>query len=151
MADCILELISKNILSTLRTVTTLNGYTYTINPSRHSQHGDKPSNLAVIIHQTDPRLGSDETYDKYEWIQPYDLEIYVIQDQTDTTPSDEILNAVWADIYKALSIDHTRGGYAIDTTIQQPQYFRNIDGAFEGLTFVCEVQYRTDRLDPTSL
>ncbi|MEO6077872.1 MAG: hypothetical protein ABIP54_03730 [Candidatus Andersenbacteria bacterium] len=150
MATTIIEYIAQNILTTLSGVTTGAGYNYTIIPSRHHQIGDKPQHLGVIVHQGDPQELVNSNA-KQEWMAPFELECYVIQSESDTTPTDQYLNNLWGDIAKAILTDRTRGAYAIDTFVRKPEFFRNLDGSFEGITILVEVHYRTQLDNPFSL
>jgi hypothetical protein len=143
------ELIAQNILTTIQGVTTGNGYNYTLSAQRHTRAGDKVAHLNAVIIQEDPKEVPDpKVYNTKEWLLTFHVGVFVIPEEQDTTPIDQYVNLIAADVHKALMVDRYRGGYALDTQIR-PSY----KSAEEGLKYECivipaEVNYRTNELNP---
>ena len=153
MADPIVEQIAADVLTTVQTVTTGNGYNYTVSAKRMPSQAETigPADLGVILYQGDPAKKTDsEPQNRYDWMQPFFLACYVsIKEDDVTEPAIETkVNRVRADIEKALMVDRNRSTLAIDTIIGEPVAFdTGIDG-MDGIVVRIDVWYRVDQDDP---
>ena len=143
------ELIAQNVLSTVQGVTTGTGYNYTLTAQRHSRAGDKKAHLNAVIIQEDPREVPDpKVYNTKEWLLTFHVGVFVIPLEQDTTPIDQYVNLIAADVHKAVMVDRYRGGLALDTQIRAS--YKSVE---DGLEYECivipvEVNYRTNEVNP---
>lgn len=141
------ELIARDVLTTVASVTTGHGYNYTLSASRHSRAGDKRQHLNAVIVQHDPREVSEpKIYNTKEWWLPFAIGIYIMPDETDTTPIDQYVNVIRADVENALMADRYRSNNALDTQVRAPT-IDVIEGIADLLIVNVEVNYRTSELD----
>jgi molybdopterin biosynthesis enzyme len=148
----VIELIAQNVLTTVQGVTEENGYNYTITATRHAKKGDKRTNFAAIILQADPREATDENvYNTKEWWLPFEISVFIIPSDTDTTPIDTYCNVVRSDIEQALMADRYRGGVARDTEIKASRAFTEETSAYDVIIVNCEVNYRTQDINPYAI
>lgn len=150
MPTSVLENITANVLATLATITTANGYTYTLSAEREKRYGNTPKDKLVVVKQGDPQPLPDSPGMALQWSQPYYLDIHVQipEDQNDSLIPSTVLNAICADIHKALLVDRTRGNFSLDTQIAASQEWLVQQGDFDGRTFNFNVNYRTLETDP---
>ena len=151
MAEPIIEQIAANLLSTIEGITTANGYNYTLTGTRpiiDGYYSDAPYDLTFQLTQGQEEL-LDGAYGTQEYIQPFLVVIIAMNTESDTIPIDKKRNRVLADLRKAVMVDHTRGGLAIDTKWGQSSSFMNDDDfVFEGVAAEIRVHYRTEHNDP---
>jgi hypothetical protein len=141
MADCVLERIAQNVLTTLQNVTTSNGYDYTISPER-LKASTTESHLKAVLAQLPPDESDDAPIGTDQWKQSFSIVVYVMPTEDDTTPIDTYNNAVYAAIYKELMRDYTRGGLALNTIIKPVVHMPPLDGSPPGIVFFFDVIYR---------
>lgn len=78
------------------------------------------------------------------------LDLWTRIDETITTDTDQILDALLLDIEKALSANPKCGGYAEDSNIRSITPFETVDGQPHcGLTIELDVLYRHLQTDPS--
>jgi hypothetical protein len=104
--------------------------------------------LNAVILQSDPKENSDAVYNTKEWTVEFHVGVFVIPLESDTTPIDQYVNQIAADVQKAVMVDRYRGGNALDTQVRAT--YKSTD---EGLEYDCvvipvEVNYRTSEVDP---
>lgn len=147
MPDSRLESIAKNVLTTLQTITTANGYPHTLEVARGKKI-NLPAHLRAYVFQLPPDDVEPSPINAEDWYQEFAVVVYVIPTEDDSVPVDEYNNAVQASIHKALMTDYTRGGYAINTIIRPTLFFPPEDGELAGITFLFRVHYRHKLDDP---
>jgi hypothetical protein len=143
------ELIALNILATVEGVQESSGYNYNITAQRHSRSGDKESHLNAIIVQEDAReVTEPKVYNTKEWIQPYNIGVFIMPPEDDPTPIDTYVNLIIADVQKALMVDRYRDQNALDTQVRAAHIVSEKGLEYEIAVVVVEVTYRINELDP---
>lgn len=127
MANPVIENILANVATTLGGITTLAGYNQSLTVERLSPGtGDrKTNNLAVVyLEQLRRSTGEEEdTQSETQWLADIVVELTGAVGTAGTTPMDQTLLKLWADCYKAMMADGTRGGYALSTWVADPEIF----------------------------
>ena len=156
--DPINEQIAQKVKTQLLTVTTGNGYNYSlakvVRPTREG--GYDPQHLLAVLEQRDRYEDEEQTHPYITWVLPFAVNLYVKppDDQDPATdPVDQVVNRLGADVEKALMLMHPSqgsilAGLAFDCRIRAPEGFITADGAFEGQTVIFEVLYRHVETDP---
>lgn len=145
------ERILANIKTTLEAITTGNGYSNTI---ASVQRWDKRGNPLRLVPCIVVNAGQEE---KQMQPNPYFtcrlsiyLDLWIRQDESDSTATDVILSSLLGDVEKTLMIDTTRGGFAIDTNIKSNVPFETVEGQpHAGLTIELEILYQHTQSDPS--
>jgi hypothetical protein len=150
MATPIVEQIATNILALIQSITTDNGYNYTLSAVRPTKAGQSIYHLSTVIEQADPEEMGDNEKPNFtlEWHLPFRVFVVVQPEESDTTPLDTYCNLIRSDIEKASQIDYTRGGLAIDTRIRSPRFYQHPNLAYWLCEVTLEVDYRTKLVDP---
>ena len=145
MPTPILELIAQNVATTLGGITTAGGYENTLTVERAKRLGNIPGDRRVVIHQGDARKESpeDDSRAHITWNQSFLCTAFAVESEASVTAIDQRINSLRADMEKALMVDPTRGGYALDTFIEDPINFSDEGGGWEGIVVHCVVKYRT--------
>jgi hypothetical protein len=133
------ERIALNVLSTVGSLLTQNGYQLAISRALAKTN---PSHLSGEIFQLSPTDVADASIGTDEWKQAFAIVVYVIPTEDDTVPVDSYNNDIDASLYTALMADPHRGGLALDTIIEPTLYFPPVEGEFSGITFMFQVRYR---------
>lgn len=152
--DPIDEQIIQNVVSTIGIVTVTNGFANTITSVERPNPGigNVGKNLAAVVYQGNPEPIEDSIQTGREWMHPINILITVVESEGSSTPIDQRINSIRADVEKALMADITRGGLAIDTLVRAPQLGDILITAHQGeVTVVVDVQYRTLWNDPYTL
>lgn len=148
-----IELITRNVLTTLQAVRRP-AYNVDLLPTRKIKRGVVPDDMTCFVVQESPdKVGDDgesEALGLIGFRQHYTFETWIINSENSEQPIDERINLARSDIEKALMADPTRGGLAIDTTIETPELFDDVKGAFAGIRVRASVYYRTLIDDPYS-
>jgi len=146
MTEPIIENISANIATTLAGVTVANGYhqTLTVKRSRRSDFEDIAENTYTAILIQEEETDRQGPYGLRDQAMNYSIAVLVLDDDRTTDAIDTLKNRVRSDIEKALRVDPTRGGYAIDTVLKPPVNFTH------GIAVQIEVWYRTNANNPYS-
>ncbi len=119
MADSIRELITKDVVTTLGTITTANLYNNTLDKvSRFTMEVEEfigtatnSKVLAVLVNQEEEQQ-IEGSYPKVTRVLTLRLSIWVRHlPVSEGVSSGELLNSVSQDIYKALMVDRTRDGH----------------------------------------
>lgn len=146
----VLEAIRQDLLATIGRITVAGGYTFdavAIDPDRL---GDPTGDGVVVV-----QLGGAADWNRevsglgvIEWLQEFQFIGYVVQNETNIAPWDGQMIQRYADIYRALQVDYTRGGNAHDTNPDAPEWFKRTAGQHEGVGVRCFVRYRHSWGDP---
>jgi hypothetical protein len=117
MAESIRELIMQNIETELKKITAANGYNNTLGRvSRFQQAATNLATVPVVIVQQGPEVS--EPIPNKAVTRELTVRIRIIHRHDPVVEgknSDQVLNSIQQDIHKALFVDHTRGGLAIET------------------------------------
>lgn len=147
----IAEQITRNVMETLQRITQLNGYHVTLAKVERMTH--KPNTpaqfLAVLAEGDDEEQSDDDTAmgDK-AWTRPYEVLVYVFEsDLDDPALYAETINNIRADLHKAIMADVTRGGWAQNTEVHNPETLRDPNEP-GGIVFPFDVDYRHAENDP---
>ncbi|MBI5872989.1 MAG: hypothetical protein HZB36_02465 [Candidatus Omnitrophica bacterium] len=148
--NTIRENILTNLVTTLEAVKAANGYDNTIaSVQRYKQRGNSTVQVPCIIITAGIEDENPSPNPLTTCKLTVHLDIWMRQDETDTTATDTVLNSLLGDIKKALAVDITRGGYAIDTNILSTIPFDTVEGQSAcGLIMSLEVVYRHQQTDP---
>lgn len=144
------EQILANIQTTLEGVTTGNGYNNTLaSVQRWSMHGNSLVDVPCVV----INIGAESKLPDPNPLMTCQMRVYmdlwVRQAEDDTTPTDTLLNSIFGDIEKALAVDITRGGLAIDTLVTDSVVFETDESQpHAGLTIEINVNYRHQQNDP---
>jgi len=156
MADSIAERIMQHLETTLESITTVNGYENTIDSvQRFQQEGQDPidGNGVLLLDGDDVVEGMilAGAYDLISRRRHVDLVIIGRQDlSVDTRSASEYMNSLEQDVRKALQVDETRGGIAINTEETQANE-TDVQIGMPELRRVIgyDIRYRHRRTDPT--
>lgn len=144
------ELILEELKTTLETITVANGYVNEISSvQRHNVNGnnfvDVP--MVLIVAGDDIPRDSPNTLTSYDFTVNLLLEINHPESNSNST--DTIINSFIGDVIKALKVDNTRGGNAIDTkmgAIRPYEYGDEITNV--GVLIELNIHYRHLETDP---
>ena len=150
MTEPLIERIALNLATTLATVTTANGYHQdvadVIRPTRLADDG--LVDRRVLLGQGEPSEAEDSSEAFKTWLQPFPAVLYVRPSEKDSTPVDTLVNRFRTDVEKAVMVDQTRGGLALDTLVRAYENVLSEDGALGGVVVHVEVLYRHRVEDP---
>ncbi len=151
MSDSVRESILKNIKTTLDGITVANGYNNNVaSVQRWKKQGNSLRQVPCVIVNAGPEEKELVPNPLFTCRLSVYLDVWVTQDDTDTTDTDTLLNSLLGDVEKVLMVDYTRGGYARDTTIKGNAPFETIEGEpFAGITIEVEILYRHQQTDPS--
>jgi len=156
LQDPVLEQIAAAIKTRLETVTTANGYNYSLaSVIRPPRYGPTTyANLTAVLMQEDPEVMGDDPYlegnpVRVQFACMFIVYLFHLPSDTSTDAVDTVLNRLAADVTKAVMTDQTFGGLALPTTRVMPQQeFIPSQGAGCGVSVPIEVHYRVSELDP---
>jgi hypothetical protein len=157
VAEPIIEQILANVATTVDGITVGAGYQQTLNAVRPTrldlESNTIPNNgtVVVVCEDTQPGTVNAGNPARQEWEIMVSCIAYVIASDAVTTPIDTLINRVRADIEKALQVDHTRGGLAINTMPAGSQTFIAPGGSTSGVAVFSTVTIRTRLTDPYTL
>lgn len=151
--ESVRERILANIKTTLEGITQASGYNFDFTPGtvqRWSMHGNAPVDIPMIIITPGDEQEEPSVHPFTECNLSVFLSVFYINDKNDSVPTDTYLNRLQLDIKKAVFLDHTRGGEAIDTDIVSTSPFVSVEGQhYAGLMIELKVKYRHLRNNPT--
>lgn len=154
MATCILEQIAAALETVLKGITVANGYTLDVGPvvRRTRVEGFAPEDRAIVLAQEDPEEdGEYEGGGSFRgWVQPFSIYCFRQASEKDLADLDTRINAIRADVEKAVRADPTLGALATDTRVRVPDLWALKSAAFEGVTVHVDVHYLTKEDDPYS-
>lgn len=153
MADSVRELIMKHVRTTLLGVTTAAGYMNQLQSvQRFQQDGQQLADvpMAVLVEGGDD-VDSERPIELTA--RALTLSVVVIHRQdpaVDTRSASEVMNSLIADVQKAMQVDQTRGGLAINTIEQGIGEIDVQEGEPELVQAISyRILYRHRRVDPT--
>lgn len=150
MTTPIVEQIAENLKTTVAGITVANGYNQTltpIRPKRNDWSDVAPVNGMVLISQDDDAPVDNAALSSIQFAQEFMMDCIVLDSDAVATSIDTRINQVKSDIRKAVMVDPTRGGLAIDTVIGPSAKFDDGNG-LTGITVTCIIVYRTNLTDP---
>lgn len=157
MPDSVRERILKNVQSTLETVTVENGYGHTLRSvQRFQQQGQelKDVPMVVLIEGGDdvelegPLAGAYSLTSRNMTISAVLIQRQDLEE--DARSASEVMNSLLADVQKAMQVDSTRGGLALDTEEAGIGEMDVEEGQPELVQTVgFRIRYRHRRTDPT--
>ena len=153
MADSIREKIMQNIKTTLLTISVANGYVNEISSvQRWAQAGNNLADVPCIIINAGPETLQQKPGLVAECRLSVMIDLWIRHDTTANPGStDAILNSIFADIEKALMVDYTRGGYAVNTYVTNVVPFETAKGQpYAGLIIETEILYMHFVSDPAT-
>lgn len=153
MPDTVREAIFADLVTTLSAIAVAGGYDNDIaSVQRWDMNGNNKADVPAIIVNSGPEKSDDgKAYDLTHCLLTVFLELWVRQNETESaaTPTDKLLNSLLGDVKKALALDVTRGGIAVDTEITDVETFETIEGQqHSGLIITVEIEYRHKQTDP---
>jgi hypothetical protein len=153
VATSIREYILQNIKTALEVIRISNGYQVDIdNVQRWEQEGNELRQTPCVVVVPDDETIDDGPDPEVIRHLPVDLVLWYRHDKNKIDCSaDEALSMFLADIEKAIMADHTRGGYAVTTSLKGNTPFTTAEGQpFCGFLVHIEVLYETRYNDPYS-
>ena len=153
MATPIIETIAAEIETTIAGITTGAGYNQTLDPLRPKRNDfylEAPVDLKALVVQADDDVADFQAIGTETWRQTFVIVVFVIDSDTETASIDTRINQVKSDIRKAIFVDTTRSGNAIDTILAGAVKFDDGEGA-TGCAVYFDVLYRTVEGDPYTL
>ena len=153
MPDTVREKIFADLVTALSAISVAGGYDNDITSvERWNMNGNNKANVPAIIINSGPEKSDDgKAYDLTHCLLTVFLELWVGKNETESaaTPTDKLLNSLLGDVKKALAVDVTRGGNAVDTEITDVESFETIEGQqHAGLIITVEIEYRHKQQDP---
>lgn len=156
MADSVAETIMQHLQTTLAGITTVNGYENTIDAvQRFQQEGQDPidGNGILLLDGDDVVEGTilAGAFDLIARRRHVDLVLIGRQDlSVDTRSASQYMNSLEQDVRKALQVDYTRGGIAVNTEETQANE-TDVQIGMPELRRVLgyDIRYRHRRTDPT--
>lgn len=145
----------KHLQSTLEAITVANGYATTLNAvERVLQRGQSSQPpMAYVLEGDDdanqgPIFGADSLLSRTLNV---GVVLVVQQDEdTDSRSASEAMNSLIADVQKAVQVDHSRGGLAVNTEESSVSAVQIEEGLpVLSSTIAYRVSYRHRRTDPT--
>ena len=145
----------KNIQTTLETITVANGYATTLNAvERVLQRGQSSqSPMAYVLEGDDdakqgPIFGADSLLSRNLNV---GVVLVVQQDEdTDSRSASEVMNGLIADVQKAMQVDYSRGGLAVNTEESSVSAVQIEEGMpVLSSTVAYRISYLHRRTDPT--
>lgn len=150
MSTPVIEQIAENLKTTVAGITVANGYNHTltpIRPRRNDWSDVAPVDGMVLISQDGDAPIDNAALSTMQFAQEFMMDCVVLDSDAAETSIDTRINQVKSDIRKALLVDATRGGLAIDTMIGPSSKFDDGNG-LTGITVTCVIIYRTNLTDP---
>lgn len=149
MVDSIREKVMKNVVSTLEGITADKGYDITIQKvSRLKLVGLNIKVFPTIVVIPTPEPKEQEPVDRYTCRLGLTLECW-IKERVNITSE---VNQVLANVEKALMVDYTRNGLAIDTKIiSNDPFYNETNQPYGGVNIMIEIVYRHLYADPYAL
>lgn len=153
MATPIVELVAEDIYNVVKAMTLANGKSYDYTPVRPAETWPNAQNAQVIILQEGrpiPVPLEQTPTGKRDWLWPFILTVQCVPGAANPDPVDTQRNVMFAEIHNALLADYQRSGNAIDTLIDEPEYYASPQG-FWAVEMLVNIRLRTAYTDATSL
>ena len=155
MADSVREQIVKHIQTTLQGITVANGYGNTLTAvERLLQRGQTTQPPMAYVLEGDDEASVGTIFGAAGLISR-SLQVGIVlvvqqDDDVDARSASEVMNSLIADVQKALQVDHTRGGLAINTEETSVSAVQVEEGMpVLSATVEYRIAYRHSRVDPT--
>lgn len=153
MAESVREKIMQHIQDTLEWITVENGYSNTLRSvQRFRQDGQELANLpaAILIEGSDDVESNGPLELTSRSLMVSVVLIHRQDTDTDARAASELMNSLLADVQRAMQVDHTRGGVALDTTEIGIGELNVEEGQPELVQSIAyRIAYRHERRDPT--
>lgn len=155
MPASVREEIVANIQTTLRLIDAGATYDNTIEDAaiqRWNSNGNPRGTVPMILIYEASESRSDKSFRLTHCRMSIFLALMCRQTEDDSTSAGTLLNSLLGDITKALKVDVTRGGYAVDTEITDVSPLETEEGQEEfGLLITVDVEYRHDQTNPKTV
>lgn len=151
MSLTVRENIFANLKTVLAGITVAGGYANTLGSvQRWKQHGNLLKDTPAVIIKSGPETKSPaRSYNLTDCNLSIMLDLWIREAETSTADSEVVMNSLFGDIEKALTLDITRGGYARDTRIVSATPFETVEGEpLFGLAIELEIIYAHKQTDP---
>lgn len=151
MADSIREKIMADLLTTFGTISVANGYENNIESVQRYEQNDQNLQATPAIIIVEGVESSEDSPDPLTTnVLIVEGMVYTSHDRLASISTGEFLNKFVQDIKKAIKVDNTRGGNAVDSMVKSSEPFEtDEDQPFVGIIFEIEVIYRHRQTDPT--
>ena len=154
LPETVRERILDNIRKTLVEISTRAGYYFDFNEKtvqRWSMHGNRMIDLPMVVISPGDEEETSLLNGFEECVMSVYLDVFFINDENDEEfATDTYLSRLQGDIKKAIFIDYTRGGNAIDTDIAGTTPFETTEGQhYAGIIVELKIRYRHKRNNPT--
>lgn len=143
MATSVLELVAQNIYTTITDLATDAGDLVVYRPKLADFSDVAVADLTTVMEQTGSEAPEATATGTREQLQTFEITTYVLTESDTTDSLDTRCNAVYTALLAALLTDVTRGGYALNTVVGYPQFFKIPEQALAGVTVPVQVHYRT--------
>jgi len=113
------ESIQANVETVLKTISVANGYGNNIGAvERWNQRGNSLASLPLLVACLEGTAKQDSPIGVDRWVSAIKIYVFVDHDPAvDSRSTDAVLTSLCDDVYRALYVDRTRGGYAEDTEV----------------------------------
>jgi hypothetical protein len=152
MADTVLEKILANLQTALQGVTIDNDYDFDMaEVERFEAEGNSLENLPKSIIATLDQQKLVETTRTVEWEIEVWVQHHLVHDKaTDTRSTDQVLIEHRSNLYKAVMADRTRGGHAVDCTVEKVEDYDLMtdEGRDCGVNLGLKIRFRHAVNDP---
>jgi len=131
MANSVRELIMQNVKATLSAIRVSDGYNFNMSTDtvqRWSMFGNRAIDYPYYVIDMAQETEEPVPNPKVSLRLSITVSAYYVQDESDTNDTGLYINRMLADIKKALLVDVTRGGNAIDTKITESTKFSTEEG-----------------------
>lgn len=123
MALPIPELVTQDVVDTLKGIRKAAGYSFTINDVERVKTPETiPAAWKALVTMADPELISRD-YPMMTLSLRYEIGVWCQVNESSNVAPDSLLWGVWSDVVRALMVDEHRGNHAI-RTLPQPPMFR---------------------------
>ena len=155
--ETIRERILEHIKRTLEQISIEAGYYFDFTEKtvqRWSMHGNRMIDLPIVVISPGDEEETSLLNGFEECVMSVYLDVFFINSEGDDEEfsTDTYLSRLQGDIKKAVLIDYTRGGNAIDTDIAGTTPFETTEGQhYAGIIVELKIRYRHKRDNPTEI
>ena len=155
--ETIRERILEHIKRTLEQISIEAGYYFDFTEKtvqRWSMHGNRMIDLPMVVISPGDEEETSLLNGFEECVMSVYLDVFFINSEGDDEEfsTDTYLSRLQGDIKKAILIDYTRGGNAIDTDIAGTTPFETTEGQhYAGIIVELKIRYRHKRDNPTEI
>ena len=149
MAEPISEQIAEKVLERLQTITTVNGYRYTLDVYRADMHrGLSPRDNRAIIFEGDDEA-EEPPQGHFQYRKRFAVLVFTLEPDDSMSPLDSRVNIVRADIEKAVMADPFWDDLASNTFLGGARRFDPTEETY-GCVVDFDIQYQVLDSDPYS-